>query len=96
MPHTKGSWSTYGNAITAKARTIDIAYVNENAEIPASEKRDNKKLIKAAPDMYEALQAILESMEAPLLSGTKHMLHPYLREIERLAKKGLRKAPKKK
>lgn len=89
MAHTKGPWASYENSITAKARKIEIAQIFDMEEIPASEIRDNKKLIKAAPDMYHALHRIIDAV-SPFLPET------VLSDITSIAKAGLRKAPKRK
>jgi len=100
MAHTKGRWSSYEDAVTAKVKArgridvsqVDICHMYDDDGIPRSEQRDNKKLIKAAPDMYRALQEIIDVIE----SGDRKVMRIILLKALMYAKAGLRKAPKRK
>lgn len=64
--HTKGPWEVHGDAIMAEPNShiedtaLGIAYVmDHDSERPASVTRANARLIAAAPDLLDALIAVV-------------------------------------
>lgn len=71
--HTKGPWKATGNHVSAKIKTVDGSFVHPTIALinqTTTSAQANVNLIAAAPEMLEALEAIVESKA---LANKKHV-----------------------
>lgn len=75
-PHTPGPWTNHGEAVwsthesvsgtvTKGARTNHVCAVSTRLKMPDAERRANARLIAAAPQLLDAITAMLEYITDP-------------------------------
>lgn len=63
MKHTPGPWEFRGHWIWPVGSNDDIGRVSESYLRPGSEREANGRLIAAAPELLEALKALLNKVD---------------------------------
>jgi hypothetical protein len=88
MRYTKGEWEVMGVSIVTSVRTANSRYLAPVAKIEALsqvEREANARLIAAAPDMYEALKELRDSIKEEFGLATAQ-LDGYIKANKALAK----------
>lgn len=89
--HTPGDWIVSGDSIVTSDETICIATIETDGgyEATRDEREANSRLIAAAPELLEALKAVIKDVCVPQSD------HPWAiqqREAHELARKAIAKA----
>jgi hypothetical protein len=89
MKYTKGDWFISGGyQIVAMPSQVKIC--NRVSGATAEEAESNKKLIASAPDMFEALQSIVDYWNTP----QKGSMNDHIAYSIKLAESAIKKATK--
>ena len=89
--HTPGQWETLDNSIIAGAICIAVIEDDGGYEAPADQRLANARLIAAAPELLEALEAILKvgkGVPGPLNMIGTQMVREFARAAIAKAKEG--------